>query len=82
MDGLSNAEIARKMGCIIHAVERRIERILLIWEDIGALPQERAPTGSTSDRIGLALFAPTIDKVFSFSRLHISSSWAGFKDTG
>jgi RNA polymerase sigma factor (sigma-70 family) len=36
MDGLSNSEIARKMGCVIRTVERKIERIRLIWEDIGA----------------------------------------------
>jgi RNA polymerase sigma factor (sigma-70 family) len=35
MDGLSNAEIARKMGCVVRTVERKIERIRLIWEEIG-----------------------------------------------
>jgi RNA polymerase sigma factor (sigma-70 family) len=35
MDGLSNAEIASKMGCVLRTVERKIERIRLIWEEIG-----------------------------------------------
>jgi RNA polymerase sigma factor (sigma-70 family) len=35
MDGLSNAEIARKLGCVVRTVERKIERIRLIWEEIG-----------------------------------------------
>jgi DNA-directed RNA polymerase specialized sigma24 family protein len=40
MDGLSNSEIAWKMGCVIRTVERKIERIRLIWEDIGASPHD------------------------------------------
>jgi RNA polymerase sigma factor (sigma-70 family) len=38
MDGLSNSEIAAKMGCVVRTVERKIERIRLIWEEIGAAP--------------------------------------------
>jgi DNA-directed RNA polymerase specialized sigma24 family protein len=38
MDGLSNAEIADKMGCVLRTVERKIERIRLIWEQVGAAP--------------------------------------------
>jgi RNA polymerase sigma factor (sigma-70 family) len=34
MDGLSNGEIAQKMGCVVRTVERKIERIRLIWEEI------------------------------------------------
>ena len=34
MDGLSNGEIARNMGCVVRTVERKIERIRLIWEEI------------------------------------------------
>jgi RNA polymerase sigma factor (sigma-70 family) len=35
MDGLSNAEIAQKMECVVRTVERKIERIRLTWEEIG-----------------------------------------------
>ena len=35
MDGLSNGEIAQKMGCVVRTIERKIERIRLIWEEIG-----------------------------------------------
>ena len=35
MDGLSNTEIAQKMGCVVRTVERKIERIRLIWEEFG-----------------------------------------------
>jgi len=35
MDGLSNREIAEKMGCVLRTVERKIEHIRLIWEEIG-----------------------------------------------
>jgi RNA polymerase sigma factor (sigma-70 family) len=35
MDGLSNGEIAQKMGCVVRTVERKMERIRLIWEEIG-----------------------------------------------
>ena len=38
MDGLSNAEIAEKMGCVLRTVERKIERIRLIWEEIRRRP--------------------------------------------
>ncbi len=38
MDGLSNAEIAEKLGCVLRTVERKIERIRLIWEQKGAAP--------------------------------------------
>ncbi len=40
MDGLSNAEIAQKMGCVLRTVERKIERIRAIWEEIGAAPAD------------------------------------------
>jgi RNA polymerase sigma factor (sigma-70 family) len=40
MDGLSNAEIAEKMGCVLRTVERKLERIRLIWEEIGLGPGE------------------------------------------
>jgi RNA polymerase sigma factor (sigma-70 family) len=40
MDGLSNAEIAAKMGCVLRTVERKIERIRTIWEEIGAAPAD------------------------------------------
>jgi RNA polymerase sigma factor (sigma-70 family) len=40
MDGLSNAEIATKMGCVLRTVERKIERIRSIWEEIGAAPAD------------------------------------------
>src|SRR5262249_21307379 len=36
MDGLSNVEIARKLGCAVRTVERKIERIRVIWAEIGA----------------------------------------------
>ncbi len=36
MDGLSNAEIAEKRGCVLRTVERKIERIRMIWEEIAA----------------------------------------------
>jgi ECF sigma factor len=35
MDGLSNAEIAGKMGCAVRTVERKLERIRMIWSKIG-----------------------------------------------
>jgi DNA-directed RNA polymerase specialized sigma24 family protein len=35
MDGLSNAEIAGKMGCTVRTVERKLERIRAIWAKIG-----------------------------------------------
>ena len=35
MDGLSNAEIAREMGCTVRTVERKLERIRMIWARIG-----------------------------------------------
>jgi ECF sigma factor len=31
MDGLSNAEIAAKAGCAVRTVERKLERIRMIW---------------------------------------------------
>jgi RNA polymerase sigma factor (sigma-70 family) len=40
MDGLSNAEIAEKMGCVVRTVERKLERIRLIWAEIGLAPDE------------------------------------------
>jgi RNA polymerase sigma factor (sigma-70 family) len=40
MDGLSNAEIAQKIGCVLRTVERKIERIRAIWEEIGAAPAD------------------------------------------
>jgi RNA polymerase sigma factor (sigma-70 family) len=40
MDGQSNAEIAAKLGCVVRSVERKIERIRWIWEEIGAEPDE------------------------------------------
>jgi len=40
MDGLSNAEIAEKLGCVLRTVERKIERIRLIWQEIGAAPDD------------------------------------------
>jgi RNA polymerase sigma factor (sigma-70 family) len=36
MDGLSNAEIAGKLGCATRTVERKLERIRMIWQEIGA----------------------------------------------
>jgi RNA polymerase sigma factor (sigma-70 family) len=35
LDGSSNAEIAQKMGCVLRTVERKYERIRLIWHEIG-----------------------------------------------
>jgi DNA-directed RNA polymerase specialized sigma24 family protein len=40
MDGLSNTEIAKKMGCVLRTVERKIEHIRLIWEEIGVALDE------------------------------------------
>jgi DNA-directed RNA polymerase specialized sigma24 family protein len=40
MDGLTNVEIAQKMGCVLRTVERKIERIRLIREEIGAAPDD------------------------------------------
>lgn len=35
MDGFSNREIARKLGCVLRTVERKFERIRMTWEEIG-----------------------------------------------
>jgi DNA-directed RNA polymerase specialized sigma24 family protein len=40
MDGLSTGEIAQKMGCVVRTVQRRIEWIRMIWEEIGLAPEE------------------------------------------
>jgi RNA polymerase sigma factor (sigma-70 family) len=40
MDGLSNQEIARNLGCVVRTVERKLERIRIIWEEIGLGPGE------------------------------------------
>ena len=34
MEGASNTEIARKLGRAVRTVERKIERIRLIWEEM------------------------------------------------
>ena len=38
MAGLTTVEIAQKMGCVGRTVERRIERIRMIWKEIGVAP--------------------------------------------
>jgi RNA polymerase sigma factor (sigma-70 family) len=40
MEGLSTTEIAKGMGCVVRTVERRIERIRMIWEEIREGPDE------------------------------------------
>jgi DNA-directed RNA polymerase specialized sigma24 family protein len=40
MDGLTTTEIAQRMGCVVRTIERRIERIRMIWEAIGEGPDE------------------------------------------
>jgi hypothetical protein len=40
MAGLSTVEIAQKLGCAVRTVERRIERIRVIWEEIGVAPDD------------------------------------------
>jgi RNA polymerase sigma factor (sigma-70 family) len=40
MEGLSNAEIAAKMGCVVRTVERKLERIRFIWQEVGIAPDE------------------------------------------
>jgi len=40
MAGLNTIEIARKMGCVVRTVARRLERIRMIWEEIGFAPGE------------------------------------------
>lgn len=35
MEGLSNAEIAGRLGCALRTVERKLELIRLTWEDLG-----------------------------------------------
>ncbi len=36
MEGLTNAEIARRLGCARRTVERKVELIRLTWEHLGA----------------------------------------------
>jgi RNA polymerase sigma factor (sigma-70 family) len=40
LDGSSNAEISQKMGCVLRTVERKLERIRLIWHEMGIEPDE------------------------------------------
>jgi ECF sigma factor len=45
-EGMSIVEIAEKLGCVVRTVERRMERIRVIWEEIGVAPdQEPAVSG-------------------------------------
>jgi RNA polymerase sigma factor (sigma-70 family) len=40
LDGLSNIEIAQKLGRVVRTVERKIERIRMIWTEIGTRPHD------------------------------------------
>ncbi len=40
MNGLVTEEIAERMGCVVRTVERKIERIRLIWQEQGLNPND------------------------------------------
>jgi DNA-directed RNA polymerase specialized sigma24 family protein len=38
LEGYTNAEVAGRLGCSIPTVERKLQRIRIIWEDSSGLP--------------------------------------------
>ena len=82
MDGLTNAEIAEKLGCVLRTVERKIEHIRLIWEEIsdGCRRLNRPPSDSRLSPNAL-MRALAGAEVFFFFLILVSVEKARRKDS-
>lgn len=50
MDSLSNAEVAAKLGCAVRTVERKLERIRMIWTRFGDQTDHSGSSGELTNR--------------------------------